>query len=259
MFCLLPRWAGHRGLSAELPVQMLSCCKAAQSVYSELFVFIATCQRWGTAQGCRAALEVPWWAQVIMNGGSVALERASADGVTGCSPFLRWCAHNWGLFTNLSVMASHPSPAATLWEEISCRLAVSAKHRSQTPSTMEEKAEDIQENRNGPKGFISASSKCCTGVRQVRLQMSTQITPRQHEHQYRLMSRKYILSSSVLSHLGQFIHCVSSASAGHNSLLSCCVWSFGRCQWTPNSLCVLWSVLSFRLVSTVVNDSKIMK
>lgn len=107
---------------------------------------------------------------------------------------------------------------------------LSVPNRSQTPSTMEEKGEDIQENRNGPKGFISASSKCCTGVRQVRLQMSTQITPRQHEHQYRLMSRKYILSSSVLSHFGQFIHCVSSASAGHNSLLSCCVWSFGRCQ-----------------------------
>lgn len=201
MLCLLPHWAGHRGLSAELPVQMLSCCKAAQSVYSELFVFIATCQRWGTVQGCRAALEVPWWAQVIMNGGSVALERARADGVTGCSHFLCWCAHNWGLVTNPSVMASHPSPAATQWEEISSRLAVSAKHRSQAPSTMEGKGEDVQENRNGPKGF-----KYCKGVSQVRLQMSAQIMSRQHKQQYRLMSRKYILSSWVLSHLGQLIH-----------------------------------------------------
>lgn len=104
------------------------CSPAARllSLYSELFVFIATCQRWATVQGRRAALEVPWWAQVIMNGGSVALERARADGVTGCSPSHCWCAQNWGLVTNPSVMASHPSPAATQREEISSRLAVSA-------------------------------------------------------------------------------------------------------------------------------------
>lgn len=120
-------------------------------------------------------------------------------------------------------MASHPSPAAAQWEQISSRLAVSAKHRSQTPSTMEEKGEDIQGNRNGAKGFISAGSKCCTGVSQVRLQLSTEIMSRQCKHQYRLMRRKHIVSSSVLSHLGQLIHCVSSASAGHKSFLRCCV------------------------------------
>lgn len=187
MWCRLPRWAGRRGPSAELPVQMLSCYKAAQSVNSELFVFIATCQRWGTAQGCRAALDVPWWAQVIMNGGSVALESARADGVTGCSPLLCWCDHNWGLVTNPTVMASHPLPAATQREEISSRLAVSAKYRSQTASMMEQKGEGVQENRNGPKGFISVSTKCCSGVSQVRLQMSTQIMLRQCKHQYRLI------------------------------------------------------------------------